>query len=306
MDSIKDRFIRNRYLLEFRIFKKNRYFIKHKHLGDIVRTLPVISLFKECYPLEGNGRIVVLTTENKAGLMEMNADIDEVRILPEAVLKDFEKLCKEGGNPDNLFRDHYSAPEICPIYKLTQEDCDKHPDLLEIPDHIGGISEKKAKVYLRENGLDPSKTLLLVPYSGSASSIDPARLEPVIDLYRSSGYRVLTNVFGDGEKAAEGTESFSLPADVMFSAIRQGMTVIGVQCGLLDVCEWMHLTDKMIKIFMLKTKQDRFYYSNRAKNPDQKIEKKEWGYSVAVSTDQDYRDLRDQLVTMGRALLERD
>lgn len=104
--------------------------------------------------------------------------------------------------------------------------------------------------------------------------MDPGYLDSIADLYKSCGYRVFSNVFGDSQMAVKGTETISLPADVLLSVIRRGVSVIGVQCGLLDACEWMHLTNKIIKVYLLETEKDEYHYSNRTNTPDQKIEKK--------------------------------
>lgn len=234
--------------------------------------------------------------------MAMNPDIDEVRILPAHNLKELQDYCLERGDATRLFRDSYHPFELIPIYHLPMEYFDENPELWKIPESLGEESLAKAKEFLSKEGIDPRKPVLLIPYAATSSSLGPDMLKPVADHYVASGYRVLTNVFGDGQQEVEGTEPVSLPADVLLSVIQHGVTVVGVQCGLLDTCEWMHLTDRIIKVFLLETKKDKFYYSNRTKNTDQKIEEKDWGYTIAVSSEQDYLDLSDNIIRLGKKL----
>ncbi len=301
--SLINRLFLYKCLLEIRLFKKNYYFIKNKHVGDIVRTLPAISLFKECHLKHKRAKIIVLTTANKVGLMEMNKDIDEVRILSSENLLKLENYCRADKNINNLFRDAYAVDELGPIYNFTKEYIDAHSGILTIPNRIGEESEKKAKAFLAKRKLDPLKTLLLVPYAASSSSLDVDSIKSVVKFYLASGYRVLTNAYGEGQKIADGSELLDVPADVLLSLIRQGMTVISVQCGIADSCAWMNLSDRLIKIYILKTERDRYYFSKRKMNTEQKIKQTGFGYTVVVSTDQDCKDLNENLIRLSKLLI---
>ena len=65
MSHRKTRIIYGNWILRTKLkFKKgDYYFVKNNHLGDIVRTLPAVSLFTRYKAHEPNKRIIVLIEE---------------------------------------------------------------------------------------------------------------------------------------------------------------------------------------------------------------------------------------------------
>ena len=113
---------------------------------------------------------------------------------------------------------------------------------------------------------------------------------------------MLLNAF-ESKETLPGTEPISLPADIVLAMIQKGLVVVGVQCGMVDVCEWMELTKRIIKVFVLKTNLDKLYYNNRNGDINKKVEKKDFGYTIAVSSEQDYKELNDKIIELSRKII---
>ena len=86
------------------------YFIKNKHLGDAVRTMPAISLFKHYKQSDGaEVKIVVLTRENLVGLVRCCNEVNEIRVLSK---KELDRLQWYATNKNNSFQIHPDASTL--------------------------------------------------------------------------------------------------------------------------------------------------------------------------------------------------
>ena len=287
-----------------RIFKEHNlstencvYFIKGQHVGDVVRGLPVITLFRHYHKLDQDKKFITLSPENTAGLMQMNLDVDEAVIMTMQELKVINRYRIHDQKHVRIYKDAPSPPEIFPVYHIPDEYAQEHPELWMIPKNLGTDSVKTAESLLLEMGLDPLKTLLLVPYARSTTQLELDRFKPVVDLYKKAGYRILLNAF-ESQETLDGTEAVNWYADVMLAAVQKGFMVIGVQSGFMDACEWMDLTKRIIKIYLLYTEKDYYFFGNRDGDVNKKIEKKDYGYTIAVSSQEDMEKLGDDIIDL--------
>ena len=300
--------MKNRIKKAWVIFKTLRlrkgyyYFIKNKGLGDIVRSLPAVLLFAEYKGGDQIKKITILTTENYAGLVEMNPRVNEVKILTADVMYAIVNHLRILKKFFLVYPDADTLNGVLPIYGIPEKFAEKNKHLQQIPHTLGKKSIETGMRFVIENHLFPEKTLILVPYARGSSSIEPDHLIRVADHFRKLGFRIFTNTVNDGDPVS-GTETISASADVVLYVISQGAVVIGVQCGMLDACEWMDLSKRVIKVYRLEKAKDWLYFNNRNGDLGNRIEKKSFGYTIAVSTEEDCMRLEDDIIALSRKMI---
>ena len=250
----------------------------------------------------------------------MYPDIDEIRIMPSdelRALSDYLGFYSRKNKSifgiisrwlpnkfhDSIFPDATSIFTILPVYGIPPAFASENKELAKIPQTLSDASVARGIRFISDHHLDPQKVLILVPYARSSSSIPCGELDGVVDFYHKHGFKVYTTTIGQ-EKPVDKTEPLSISADVLFSLISQGAVVIGVQCGLIDVCEWMHLTDRIIKDYLLIRDPDYLFFGNRKGDISRRIEKKEYGYTIAVSSEEDRKSLGNDIIELSRKFLD--
>ena len=274
------------------------YFIKNKHLGDAVRTIPAISLFKHYKRSDGaEVKIVVLTRKNLVGLIKCCNEVDEIRVLPK---QELERLQWYATNKSNAYRIHPDAStleEEVTLYEIPQFFCDENRDMLEIPHMLSAESMDSARQYIEENSLDINRTIVLAPYAGSSSSVDINNLSQLADYYIRKKYSVLTNAAPEQAVVPFTDRVFLLP-DQLLGLVAQGAVVVGVQSGFMDICEWMNLSHKLVKIYVLKNALDYSYYNKRVDCKNGRIQEFKNGVSISVTNSMEESHLSSDLITL--------
>lgn len=288
------------------IFKKIKpkvhdyYFLKFGHLGDIVRTLPTISLFKHYTQSQSVNidKIIVIISFNQSGLVKINSEIDDIIILPKKKIKYLKRFAESKWNHYHLYSDSYGPFHVSEVYKIPYEYVKKNLEYFRILDTVNNQFANDALEYVKESGINPEKTLILAPYAGSSSSLPYDILNPIIYFYQKKGFRVFTNA-GLSEKPLNGTELLSESANIVFGVISMGATVIGVQSGFMDSCEWLNLTHKRIKIFYIDTEHDKEYLHNYSYSMERHIERRGSAVTIVVSNEEQKRALCGEIESFG-------
>ena len=274
------------------------YFIKNKHLGDAVRTMPAISLFKHYKQSDGaEVKIVVLTRENLVGLVRCCNEVNEIRVLSK---KELDRLQWYATNKNNSFQIHPDAStleEEVAIYEIPDFFCKQNRNMLDIPHELSAESMDFARQYIEEHSLDIYKTIILAPYAGSSSSVDVGNLSQLADYFIRKQYFVLTNAAPEQAVVPSTGRVFLLP-DQLLGLVAQGAIVVGVQSGLLDICEWMNLSHKLVKIYVLKNALDYSYYNKRVDCSNGRIQEFKNGVSISVSNSTEESQLSADLITL--------
>ena len=274
------------------------YFIKNKHLGDAVRTLPAISLFKHYKRFDGAEiKIVVLTRENLVGLVKCCNEVDEIRVLSKQELERLQWYATNKNNAYQIHPDASTLEEEVALYEIPESFCDENRDLLAIPHELSTESMDFARQYIEEHLLDINKTIILAPYAGSSSSVDVNDLSQLADYYTREKYSVLTNVAPEQAVVPFTDRVFLLP-DQLLGLVAQGAIVVGVQSGFMDICEWMNLSHKLVKIYVLKNALDHSYYSKRVDCKNGRIQEFKNGVSISVSNSMEESHLSRDLITL--------
>lgn len=274
------------------------YFIKNKHLGDAVRTIPAISMFKHYQNSEGaKAKIVVLTRKNLVGLLKCCEEIDEIRVFSEKELERLQWYAKNKNNAYHIHPDASTAEEELALYAIPESFCKNNQKILEIPNSLSSESMEYAQRYIEDHSLDINKTIILAPFAGSSSSVDINRLSQLVDYYVKRGYSLFTNAAPEQTVVPLTSRLFLLP-DQLLGLVAHGAIVVGVQSGFMDICEWMNLSHKLIKIFVLKNSLDYAYYSKRVNSENGRIQKFGNGISISVSNNAEEDSLSTDLIAL--------
>ena len=78
------------------------------------------------------------------------------------------------------------------------------------------------------------RSVILAPYAGSVTSLDPEIWNGIRDTYLEKGYEVFTNT-APGEKPLDGTRALSPRIREMRSVVERAGTFIGLRSGICDV-----------------------------------------------------------------------
>lgn len=280
--------------------KNDYYFLKFGHLGDVVRTLPTISLFKHYVQLQNDtvDKIIVIISSNQSGLVKINPEIDEKIILSKKQIMYLRRFAESKWNHYYLYSDSYGPFHVSEVYKIPYEYVKKNLEYFRISEAVNTLFADDALEYVKEKEINPEKTLILAPYAGSSSSLPYDILNPIIISYKKMGFRVFTNA-GLSEKPLNGTELLSEPANIVFGIISMGATVIGVQSGFMDSCEWLNLTHKRIKVFFIDTEQDKEYLHNYSYSLERHIERRGSAVTIVVSNEEQKRLLCGEIESLG-------
>lgn len=281
------------------------FFLKFGHLGDVVRSLSAISLYKQ-YLLSQDikiKKIIVIIASNQKGLVKINPEINETIVLSKKKIKYLRRFAESKWNHYHLFTDSYGPFHTSEVYKIPYEYVKNNLEYFRINDIVNGQFANDSLAYVKEKEINPEKTLILVPYAGSSSSLPFECLDPLIKHYQNLGFRVFTNA-GLSESPLLGTEPLTEPANVVFGIINMGATVIGVQSGFMDSCEWLNLTHKRIKIFWINTEHDKEYLHNYNYSLERHVERRGSGVTVVVSDEEQKKILCDEIKNLGRYYLK--
>ena len=108
----------------------------------------------------------------------------------------------------------------CGVYGLPEteepavpDNWDDYPDIEDIPE---------------------GRSVILAPYAGSVTSLDPEIWKGIRDAYLEKGYEVFTNT-APGEKPLDGTRALSPCIREMKSVVERAGTFIGLRSGICDV-----------------------------------------------------------------------
>ncbi|MFR3113367.1 MAG: glycosyltransferase family 9 protein [Gallintestinimicrobium sp.] len=274
------------------------YFIKNKHLGDAVRTIPAISIFKHYQNAEGTkAKIVVLTRKNLVGLLRCCKEIDEIRMFSEKELERLQWYARNKNNAYHIHPDASTVEEELALYAIPESFCKDNQKMLEIPNSLSTESMEYAQKYIEDNSLDINKTIILAPFAGSSSSVDINHLSQLADYYIKRKYAVLTNAAPEQAVVPLTNRIFLLP-DQLLGLVAHGAIVVGVQSGFMDICEWMNLSHKLIKIFVLKNSLDYSYYSKRVDSENGRIQKFGNGIVISVSNNAEEDRLSTDLIAL--------
>ena len=280
--------------------KIDYYFLKFGHLGDVVRSLPAISMFKYFLETQGIifGKLIVIVPQNQAGLIKINNDIDEMIVLSKKSIKYLRRFAESKLNHFHLYSDAYGPYHVSEEYKIPYEFVKNNLEYFRIPETVNKQFEDDAYSFAIENGIQPEKTVILAPYAGSSSSLPYGLLDQVVTFYKRLGFRVFTNA-GLSEKPLVDTELLSEPANIVFGIISMGATVIGVQSGFMDSCEWLNLTHKRIKVFYIDSEHDKEYLDNYCYSLERHIERRGSAVTIVVSNEEQKRVLCEEIESLG-------
>ena len=235
------------------------YFIFRGHLGDTVFLLPYISLFKEVHTKPDSflpdGRnikhresiqIHVLTTKSNKGVCRLCKYIDEIHTYTEEQLEALSFYVKS--NPHfrlkNIFCDALcdsliNEPQIIGIhecfliYNLPYNDKSKG-FLSKYRACVNDESIRTAREIIDQNSSDSTKKKVIIcPYAKSTAMLDEKFWGSFVDKIKYKA-DIYTNVVGS-EKPITGTQGLTVDVDIMCALSTLGVTVIGVQSGIMDV-----------------------------------------------------------------------
>lgn len=278
------------------------YYSMCASLGDITRTIPAVSvskLYHKQYSV-GEHRHIVMVEERYKDLIRSYVDVDGIICLDKKELlfwQDYAQKKISNFEVPNMYGPRDIAKRTLKACGIPESFIEQNQEYLRIPDGVREASLTKANKYLGQKNLEIDKVVIFVPCAGSSSAIDYENLNKVVNFYKELGYSVFTNA-GYGEKLIEGTEIISEAADVVYALVQMGATIIGVQCGLMDGCEWMKFAAKRIKVSVLKTENDFVFYYNRKHTLERRIERRTTGAVIAVSKKDDAKQLSDDIIEL--------
>lgn len=274
------------------------YFIKNKHLGDTVRTIQVISLFKHYKEDEGKKiKTVVLTRKNLVGLVKCCKDVDEVRVLSPKELKYIQWFAMNTNNAYQIHPNASTAEEEISLCSIPDSYWKNNLNLLEIPHSLLKESVDYAERYIKDHAINIENTIILAPYAGSSSSVNIKQLSKLANHYKNKNYCVLTNA-APNQEVVEFTDRVFLLPDQLLGLVTKGPIVVGVQSGFMDICEWMDLSHKLVKIHVLKNSMDFAYYNKKVSPGCERVQKFRNGISIYVSNTDEEEKLSDDLINL--------
>lgn len=279
--------IRKGYDLACRYVDGNQnvhYMIKSHHIGDAMRTLPLVSVYKRYYSAENQindtsslnkkvSKIVVITTSVLAGVARLFRDIDEIIVLSRDEVSAIDYYAQSGMNfHKNLFPDENSMNNH---NKETMFGVSNQNWLLDLPmkvEHeyeirrnsksVSDYSVDQAKKFLSENKVTADKMAIICPYSQSSTSLTQNDVDKVIRFLKDNEYKVYTNV-GPKEKELSGTYRLQIPVDTLCALGIMGAYIIGAQSGLVDTLRWLDADINMLIVSFFFTNTDKLYARNR-------------------------------------------
>ncbi len=288
----------NGYEIACRIISQDpniHYLIMRKHIGDVMRMLKQVILFKEYYsenepyhcPEEcGKAlpkeycvkKIVIITTELLAGLTHLFSSVDDVVILSNREMECLSVYSKSYICIHlNLHRDEYGlfGDLVGEQAKSTMFGIHSYNWVLNLPMKIPDKAEKSissikihpssfeaAKDILHSHRAVADKTVIICPYAQSSSMLSESDWSPFIARLKNKMYTVFTNV-GIKEKELPQTIRLQCPIDVYAALGALGCAIVGVQSGIIDVIRWMENDTRLIDIGVLLKPIDIKFAKNR-------------------------------------------
>lgn len=243
------------------------YFIKDRHLGDAARTFPLISVFKhyhltnKTFPID---KIVVITTEPIASLGKLYPNIDEFIVLDKEELSDLVYFLNDCCSQTfNFYLDDFQITPAMKRKYLLPKNLSFAADMLRLPGQLRCETIRNAETILAEHNTVPSKTVILLPYSYTSSSIPEQYLAGAIEHFRCNGYTIFTNAGSEKEKTLNGTYRLNVTPDIVLALGNMGCLLIGAQSGLMDMQLWFRLNINCIIIFILNGYHDFWFAEHR-------------------------------------------
>ena len=270
------------------------YFIMQKHIGDVMRMMKSMIIYRQFYSsdfLAGDEvyatyfannilpeKMIVVTSRLNAGVCALYNSVDDVIVLEKSELEELAYYAKsdicvqENLHSDELglFGDRVGEQEIATMYGMGSYNW-----VLNFPTAFPGKNDKMlssmkikeesiehAKDILKENNTDAMHAIILCPSARSSSGIDERYWIHSVKYFKHHGYTVFTNV-GRNEAEMEGTVRLYVPVDVYAAFGYLGATIIGVQSGIVDVVRWLLFDIPVIDIHALYKPIDYKYAKNR-------------------------------------------
>ena len=286
------------YEIAKRIIEKDpttHYLIMHKHIGDAMRNLKYVILFKNYYSgeepyhmFEKAGKavpkrwvvkkVVVVTDSLLAGVAKLYSSVDDVIALSKEELNDLEIYAKSFACiHENLHRGEYGQNGDISSEQLknTVFEVSSYNWVLDLPMNlpcqndwilssikVNPNSVQAAKNLLEEHHSVADKTVVLCPYAKSSSIIPEKYWKVVIDWLKDQGYMVFTNT-APNEEALSGTIRLQIPVDVFCGLAALGCSFIGTQSGIVDILRWLSIDVKLVAISYLVKPLDYKFARNR-------------------------------------------
>ena len=283
------------------------------HLGDFVRVIPYVTLWKRHAEKERGytvNKIIVVTIERFSGLVKMNTDVDEVITLPSEqvyALNTYALSVKKRNLIGSAFRlkKSWGDPNMLDVLEVPEEYVTSNKYLLRFPSGLFEDSYTKAKLFFEKNGIIPENTVILFPYAQTAGNLESSEWQHVITYFKDTGYNVFTNV-GLGEKPLDGTGSIDDKADVVLAMGALGAVLIGVQSGFMDSTAWLNILFKTILLFPLDNYQTVRLFLGNGRTltdpfpPHSLSSRIEWrdgsACSIAISNDLESKTISDDII----------
>lgn len=297
------------------------YFLKVRHLGDNVRGATFLKLFRDyhiknkTFPVK---KMIVLTTSNNRDLMLAYGGVDEVIVFTKEELYYLEEYATSSICIHNLYNDSFrllkswGSPNLCDIYKISEDYLRQNPEMVRFPDKLADISRENAKKFLDKHDIRAEETVVIIPYAQSSGDITHEMFHNIIGYFNKIGYTVFTNT-GLGEKALENTISLTETADVVLAMASMGTIMIGIQNGIMDALEWLDINIKFIFVSILEARENIRMFYNAAKlifdapaphDLSKRIERRKGAVSICVSTEEERKHFDNDVIELSKIYIK--